>query len=253
MARCARRPRSGCRRAPAPRRFLMSLPLFHIASLHNLALPRLATGDTIVIDAGRFDVDRVLAPRSSARRSPTGRSCRRWPTGSPRTARWASYDLSSLAALSINSAPSSPALKDRVRAAVPNVAGRPGRQLRPDRGEHGGHGRHAARPRPVPRHGRRADPVGRGLDPRRRRHAGRRRRRGRDLAAQPVHDARLLGRRRRDGGDDHARRVAAHRRPRPPARRPAVHGLAALRPDPARRRERLPGRDRGGARRASGR
>jgi acyl-CoA synthetase (AMP-forming)/AMP-acid ligase II len=32
------------------------------------------------------------------------------------------YDLSSLAALSINSAPSSPALKDRVRAAVPGVA-----------------------------------------------------------------------------------------------------------------------------------
>jgi acyl-CoA synthetase (AMP-forming)/AMP-acid ligase II len=31
------------------------------------------------------------------------------------------YDLSSLAALSINSAPSSPALKDRVRAAVPSV------------------------------------------------------------------------------------------------------------------------------------
>jgi acyl-CoA synthetase (AMP-forming)/AMP-acid ligase II len=31
------------------------------------------------------------------------------------------YDLSSLAALSINSAPSSPALKDRVRAAIPTV------------------------------------------------------------------------------------------------------------------------------------
>ncbi len=38
----------------------MSLPLFHIASLHNLALPRLTSGDTVVIDAGRFDVDRVL-------------------------------------------------------------------------------------------------------------------------------------------------------------------------------------------------
>ena len=44
----------------SPRRFLMSLPLFHIASLHNLAIPRLASGDTVVIDQGRFDADRVL-------------------------------------------------------------------------------------------------------------------------------------------------------------------------------------------------
>ena len=43
-----------------PRRFLMSMPLFHIACLHNLALPRLTTGDTVVVDSGRFDADRVL-------------------------------------------------------------------------------------------------------------------------------------------------------------------------------------------------
>ena len=103
-----------------PRRFLMSLPLFHIASLHNLVVPRLATGDTVVIDSGRFDVDRVL--RLIERERVTN-----WavvPTMAHRIAEHGSladYDLSSLAALSINSAPSSPALKERVRAAVPSV------------------------------------------------------------------------------------------------------------------------------------
>jgi acyl-CoA synthetase (AMP-forming)/AMP-acid ligase II len=105
---------------PTPRRFLMSLPLFHIASLHNLVIPRLATGDTVIIDSGRFDVDRVL--RLIEREAVTN-----WaivPTMAHRIAehgRLDRYDLSSLTALSINSAPSSPALKDRVRAAVPAV------------------------------------------------------------------------------------------------------------------------------------
>ncbi len=103
-----------------PRRFLMSLPLFHIASLHNLALPRLTSGDAIVIDAGRFDVDRVL--RLVEREAITN-----WaivPTMAHRLVSHealSDYDLSSLAALSINSAPSSPALKDKVRTAVPTV------------------------------------------------------------------------------------------------------------------------------------
>lgn len=102
------------------RRYLMSLPLFHIASLHNLVLPRLTTGDTVVIDAGRFEVDRVL--RLIERESITN-----WavvPTMAHRLVEHqslAEHDLSSLATLSINSAPSSPALKDRVRAAVPGV------------------------------------------------------------------------------------------------------------------------------------
>jgi acyl-CoA synthetase (AMP-forming)/AMP-acid ligase II len=103
-----------------PRRFLMSLPLFHIASLHNLALPRLATGDTLIVDEGRFDVERVLSLIERERVT-------NWaivPTMAHRIAGYdglAKYDLSSLAALSINSAPSSPALKDRVRAAIPSV------------------------------------------------------------------------------------------------------------------------------------
>jgi acyl-CoA synthetase (AMP-forming)/AMP-acid ligase II len=104
----------------APRRFLMSLPLFHIASLHNLAVARVAGGDTVVIDAGRFDVDRVL-------RLIETESITNWaivPTMAHRVVehrRLDAYDLSSLTALSINSAPSSPALKDRVRTAVPSV------------------------------------------------------------------------------------------------------------------------------------
>jgi acyl-CoA synthetase (AMP-forming)/AMP-acid ligase II len=103
-----------------PRRFLMSLPLFHIASLHNLAIPRLTTGDTVVIDSGRFEVDRVL--RLIEREKITN-----WavvPTMAHRVVTSdavRNHDLSSLTALSINSAPSSPALKDRVRAALPGV------------------------------------------------------------------------------------------------------------------------------------
>jgi acyl-CoA synthetase (AMP-forming)/AMP-acid ligase II len=105
---------------PSPRRFLMSLPLFHIASLHNLVIPRLTIGDAVVIDSGRFDVDNVLA--LIEREHVTN-----WavvPTMAHRVAEHdalARYDLTSLAALSINSAPSSPALKDRLRAAVPSV------------------------------------------------------------------------------------------------------------------------------------
>jgi len=103
-----------------PRRFLMSLPLFHIASLHNLALPRMTSGDTVVVDSGRFDVDRVLALVERERIT-------NWaivPTMAHRVVahpQLGRYDLSSLTALSINSAPSSPALKDRVRAAIPSV------------------------------------------------------------------------------------------------------------------------------------
>jgi acyl-CoA synthetase (AMP-forming)/AMP-acid ligase II len=104
----------------SPRLFLMSLPLFHIASLHNLALPRLASGDTVVVDQGRFDPDRVLGVVERERIT-------NWavvPTMAHRLveADIGRYDLSSLGALSINSAPSSPALKERVRTAVPGVS-----------------------------------------------------------------------------------------------------------------------------------
>ena len=103
-----------------PRRCLMSLPLFHIASLHNLAIPRLVLGDTVVIDHGRFDVDRVFSLIESERIT-------NWaivPTMAHRVASHPDlerYDLSSLTAVSVNSAPSSPALKQRLKDAVPSV------------------------------------------------------------------------------------------------------------------------------------
>jgi acyl-CoA synthetase (AMP-forming)/AMP-acid ligase II len=83
-------------------------------------IPRLTTGDTIVIDEGRFDVERVLGVIERERVT-------NWavvPTMAHRLVEHpaaSKYDLSSLAALSINSAPSSPALKDRVRAVIPTV------------------------------------------------------------------------------------------------------------------------------------
>ena len=103
------------------RRILMSLPLFHIASLHNLAVPRLTSGDAVIIDSGRFEPDRVLALIEKERVS-------NWaivPTMAHRIVESGSateYDLSSLTALSINSAPSSPALKARVKTALPGIS-----------------------------------------------------------------------------------------------------------------------------------
>jgi len=103
------------------RRILMSLPLFHIASLHNLAIPRLTSGDAVIIDSGRFEVDRVLALIEKERIS-------NWaivPTMAHRiveSENVGTYDVSSLTSLSINSAPSSPALKTRVKTVMPGIA-----------------------------------------------------------------------------------------------------------------------------------
>lgn len=103
---------------PAPRRHLMSMPLFHIASLHNMAVPRLTTGATIVIHEGSFDPARVLA--LVEREQVTN-----WtvvPTMASRLLNhddFASYDLSALRSFSLASAPSSEALKQRLRAALP--------------------------------------------------------------------------------------------------------------------------------------
>lgn len=104
--------------APARRRHLMSMPLFHIASLHNMALPRLATGATIVIHEGSFDPARVLALVERERVT-------NWtvvPTMASRLLDhddFDSYDLSALRSFSLASAPSSEALKQRLRAALP--------------------------------------------------------------------------------------------------------------------------------------
>ncbi|WP_454197091.1 class I adenylate-forming enzyme family protein [Nocardia sp. Marseille-Q1738] len=102
---------------PSDRRYLITLPLFHIASLHNLVVPRLATGAAVVFPHGGFDVDRVL--RLVERERVTN-----WaavPTMASRLLEHdlSRYDLTSLTAFSLNAAPSSPALHQRLRERLP--------------------------------------------------------------------------------------------------------------------------------------
>ena len=103
---------------PEDRRFLLAMPLFHIASLHNLAVPRLATGSTAVLHQGAFDVDRVLRLIEQRRVTNWGAV----PTMASRLLEHgdlSAYDLSSLKAFALASAPSSPAFKARLREALP--------------------------------------------------------------------------------------------------------------------------------------
>ncbi|MFE1782817.1 class I adenylate-forming enzyme family protein [Streptomyces sp. NPDC059506] len=104
--------------APGPNRYLLALPLFHIASLHNLAVPRLATGSTVVMYQGAFDADRVLRLVERERVTHWGAV----PTMAARLLEHGGldrYDLSSLTAFALASAPSSAALKERLREALP--------------------------------------------------------------------------------------------------------------------------------------
>lgn len=106
---------------PGRRRFLLATPLFHIAALHNLAVPRLAVGDAAIIYQGRFDVDRVLRVIERERITNWGAV----PTMASRILAHgdlSGYDLSSLTTMSLSTAPSSPTLMDKVRNALP-VAG----------------------------------------------------------------------------------------------------------------------------------
>ena len=102
------------------RRFLLATPLFHIAALHNLAVVRMAVGDTAVLHLGRFDIDRVLRLVEKEKVTNWGAV----PTMLTRVlgADLSSYDLSSLRTLSVNSAPSSSTLKEQVRLALPSAA-----------------------------------------------------------------------------------------------------------------------------------
>lgn len=104
---------------PAKRRYLLALPLFHIAGLHNLAVPRLATGSAVVMHQGAFDVDAVLRLIEKEKVTNWGGAV---PTMASRLIAHPDlpkYDLSSLSAFSLASAPSSPAFKERLRKAFP--------------------------------------------------------------------------------------------------------------------------------------
>ncbi|MBF6336950.1 acyl--CoA ligase [Nocardia abscessus] len=108
---------TGAQELPSGRRFLVTSPLFHIASLHNLVVPRLVTGDAAVIHQGSFDADRVLRLIESERITNWGAM----PTMATRMLELdlSGYDLSSLAAFSLNSAPSSAALQQKLRDQIP--------------------------------------------------------------------------------------------------------------------------------------
>ncbi len=98
--------------------YLLALPLFHIASLHNLVVPRLASGSTAVMTTGAFDVDQVLTLVERERVSNWGAV----PTQAHRLLEHGDldrYDTSSLRAFALASAPSSTAFKQRLRDGLP--------------------------------------------------------------------------------------------------------------------------------------
>ncbi|GAA1033118.1 MULTISPECIES: class I adenylate-forming enzyme family protein [Amycolatopsis] len=101
------------------RRFLLATPLFHIAALHNLAVVRLAVGDTAVLHQGKFDIHRVLDLVQTERITNWGAV----PTMLSRLveADLSGYDLSSLKTVSVSSAPSTAELKDQLRDALPGA------------------------------------------------------------------------------------------------------------------------------------
>lgn len=108
---------AGAAEPPSGRRFLLTSPLFHIASLHNLVVPRLVTGDTSVLYQGSYDADRVLRLIERERITNWGAM----PTMATRLLEQdlARYDLSSLASFSLNSAPSSALLQHQLREQLP--------------------------------------------------------------------------------------------------------------------------------------
>ncbi|MGW0173800.1 class I adenylate-forming enzyme family protein [Rhodococcus sp. NPDC003322] len=103
---------------PSDLRYLLTSPLFHIASLHNIVVPRLATGSAVVLYQDKFDVDRVLALVEREKVTNWGAV----PTMAARLIEHGNvrkYDTSSLTAFALASAPSSIAFKERLREEVP--------------------------------------------------------------------------------------------------------------------------------------
>ena len=103
---------------PRDRSYLLVLPLFHIASLHNLAVPRLATGSKIALHEGAFDADRVMSLVERQRVTNWGAV----PTMARRLLEHGDlsrYDTSSLTAFSLASAPSTPEFHRKLREGLP--------------------------------------------------------------------------------------------------------------------------------------
>lgn len=107
---------------PRDRSYLLASPLFHIASLHNLAIPRLGTGSKVALYEGAFDADRVLALIEKEKVTNWGAvpTMARRLLDHPNVAK---YDTSSLEAFSLASAPSTPAFHERLKQQLPFVTG----------------------------------------------------------------------------------------------------------------------------------
>ncbi len=103
---------------PQDKVYLLAMPLFHVGSLHNLAVPRLANGSTAALHVGAFDPARVLQLVQDAKVTHWGAV----PTMANRLLafdRVGDYDTSSLYAFSLASAPSSTGFKQRLREHLP--------------------------------------------------------------------------------------------------------------------------------------
>ena len=106
---------------PRDRNHLLVMPLFHIGSLHNLVVTRLATGSKISMHLGAFDVDAVMTLVERERVTNWGAV----PTMAKRLLEHGDlgrYDTSSLTAFSLASAPSSTQFKDQLRSSLPFAA-----------------------------------------------------------------------------------------------------------------------------------
>ncbi|WP_182359613.1 class I adenylate-forming enzyme family protein [Tomitella gaofuii] len=104
--------------ADADHVYLVTSPMFHIASLHNIVVPRLATGTKMVIYQGKFDANRVLSLIEKEKITNWGAV----PTMAKRLISdgdFDAYDTSSLKAFALASAPSSPSFQQQLRERVP--------------------------------------------------------------------------------------------------------------------------------------
>ncbi|WP_018179030.1 class I adenylate-forming enzyme family protein [Jongsikchunia kroppenstedtii] len=103
---------------PSDRRYLLTGPLFHVASLHNLIVPRLATGSAVVIYQGSFNAERALALIEKEKVTT-------WavvPTMAQRiidVENIERFDLSSMTALALSAAPTSTAVQQKLREKLP--------------------------------------------------------------------------------------------------------------------------------------
>jgi acyl-CoA synthetase (AMP-forming)/AMP-acid ligase II len=103
---------------PRERNHLLTSPLFHVGSLHNLAVPCLATGSRVTMHLGAFDVDAVMSLVERERVTDWGAV----PTMAARLLEHpdlTAYDTSSLTAFALASAPSSRLFKERLRTRLP--------------------------------------------------------------------------------------------------------------------------------------